>query len=174
MESPSETYPTQQELLARLHESYATFERALAGLSDEQMALVGADGWSVTDHLAHLATWERGVAGMLGHRSRWEVMGLDEATVAEGEEAINEALRQRSHGRSVAEALADFRGAHEEMVAALEAVDDETLRRPYHYFVPGEMDESDMRPIVRWIGGNSYGHYEEHLPWIEALVAGQG
>lgn len=31
---------------------------AIAGLSDEQMTERTLDGWSVTDHLAHLALWD--------------------------------------------------------------------------------------------------------------------
>ncbi len=46
------------DLLRHYRESRADLLDAIAGLSDEQMADPSIDGWSVKDHLAHLAVWD--------------------------------------------------------------------------------------------------------------------
>jgi hypothetical protein len=53
---------------------------AIDGLSDEQMTEPSLDGWSVKDHLAHLAFWDDIRAGEVarisaGHASAWRMTG---------------------------------------------------------------------------------------------------
>ena len=63
---------------------------AIDGLSDEQMAEPSLDGWSVKDHLAHLALWDdiradEVVRISAGHDSAWRMTGeQDEAYNALG------------------------------------------------------------------------------------------
>jgi uncharacterized damage-inducible protein DinB len=58
---------------------------ALDGLSDELMTEVSLDGWSVKDHLAHIAQWDDIRASEVvrisaGYDSAWRMSGeLDEA-----------------------------------------------------------------------------------------------
>jgi|SRR5919106_5049393 uncharacterized damage-inducible protein DinB len=65
---------TREELLA-----------AIDGLSDELLSEPSLDGWSVKDHLAHLALWDDVRAGEVarisaGHASAWRMSGAqDEA-----------------------------------------------------------------------------------------------
>ena len=61
------------------------FLAAIDGLSDELMAEPSLDGWSVKDHLAHLACWDDIRASEVvrisaGHDSAWRMSGeQDEA-----------------------------------------------------------------------------------------------
>jgi uncharacterized damage-inducible protein DinB len=63
---------------------------AIDGLSDERMTEPSIDGWSVKDHLAHLALWDDIRAGEVarissGHDSAWRMSGeQDEAFNALG------------------------------------------------------------------------------------------
>jgi uncharacterized damage-inducible protein DinB len=62
---------------------------AIQGLSDEQLTEPSLDGWSVKDHLAHLALWDDLRAGEVarisaGYESAWRM-------TPEQEEAINAA-----------------------------------------------------------------------------------
>src|SRR2546423_8722145 len=58
---------------------------AIEGLSDAQMSEPSIDGWSVKDHLAHLALWDDIRASEVlrisaGHESAWRMTGgQDEA-----------------------------------------------------------------------------------------------
>ena len=65
------------QLLTRMADAYEAMERLLATLDDAALSQVtDAAGWAVKDHLFHLAMWERGVAWLLGGRSRNEGMGM--------------------------------------------------------------------------------------------------
>ncbi|MBI5948167.1 MAG: DinB family protein [Chloroflexi bacterium] len=57
---------------------------AIDGLSDEAMAEPSLDGWSVKDHLAHLALWDEIRASEVvrisaGHESAWRMDAEQEA-----------------------------------------------------------------------------------------------
>lgn len=57
---------------------------AIEGLSDELMTERTLDGWSVKDHLAHLALWDDIRAGEVarvsaGHDSAWRMSGEQDA-----------------------------------------------------------------------------------------------
>jgi uncharacterized damage-inducible protein DinB len=68
---------------------------AIRGLSDEQMTDPSIDGWSVKDHLAHIALWDDIRAGEVarisaGHDSAWRM--TEEQDTAYN--ALGYALRQ--------------------------------------------------------------------------------
>jgi hypothetical protein len=85
--------------------------------------------------------------------------GLDE-----GVDAINAVVWEQRRGEAPAEALARLRETHGRLVARLEALSDEDFSRPYSYFQPDAADE--QRPVIEWIAGNTWEHYEEHLDWL--------
>ena len=68
---------------------------AVDGLSDEQMTEPSLDGWSVKDHLAHLALWDDIRAAEVarisaGHASAWRMTGEQDAAY----NALGYALRR--------------------------------------------------------------------------------
>src|SRR5438067_8869398 len=73
------------ELLQHYRQTREGLMSAIDGLSDEQMSEPSLDGWSVKDHLAHLALWDDLRAGEVarisaGHDSAWRMTGeQDEA-----------------------------------------------------------------------------------------------
>ncbi|MBC7872040.1 MAG: hypothetical protein H7Y09_14435, partial [Chitinophagaceae bacterium] len=48
---------------------------------------------------------------------------------------------------------------------------DADLMRPYNYYQP---ESAQAAPIIDRIAGNTFGHYEEHIPWMQAIVEGSG
>ena len=59
---------------------------AIDGLSDEEMTEPSLDGWSVTDHLTHIALWDELRASEVarisaGHDSAWRMNGEQDATL---------------------------------------------------------------------------------------------
>ena len=153
-------------LLERILRDWIALEQTFAGLSEEQMNVPGTGGWSIKDHLAHLAAWEQ---FMLQHhlqgRPEHEVVQVDEATWKtldeDGENAI---LHQRSQARSLVEVLAERRRSHEQVVATLEHTPFADLMKP-HY-----PDDPKARPLIEGVIGNTYEHYQEHRGYIEALI----
>ena len=70
---------------------------AINGLSDELMTEPSLDGWSVKDHLAHLALWDDIRAGEVarvsaGHDSAWRMTGEQDAAYNELGYALRRAL----------------------------------------------------------------------------------
>src|SRR5690349_16666891 len=69
------------ELLAKTRASWDKLNAYVATLNDKQLTqLTDAAGWTVKDHLIHLAVWEDGVWALLNKKSRPAQMGVDEAT----------------------------------------------------------------------------------------------
>ncbi len=147
------------DLLARMHSARAALETVLAGLDEAALAAPGPEGWSVKDHLAHLAAWERKVLANLEGRASHEVLGVPEAVYKSGDWVqINEYVRAPDKDRPVGEVLAEFRRVNRVMTQRVVELPDEQLF--------GADDG-----LLSNIAGNTYGHDEEHQPWIEAVLA---
>ena len=128
---------------------------------------VGADGWTVKDHLAHVAAWEHSLLALLEGRDRAGAMGLSEPL--EEIDSINEAIRKLHATDTGDEALGYFCDSHAQLMAAMAKLDDGDLEKPYSHYQPSEPDEK--RPVVGWVAGNTYEHYAEHIDWINHLLS---
>ncbi|MCB0156409.1 MAG: ClbS/DfsB family four-helix bundle protein [Anaerolineae bacterium] len=161
---------TKANLLARITPARARLEQAVAHLSEAQLAQPDAEtGWAIKDHLAHLAAWEGGMAALLRGQPRWPAMGLANISLAEQDtDALNEAIYAQSRHLSPAEVLVRFHDSHRQLLAALAGLTDEDLHRSYSTYAPDETDEDRERSVVWWLVANTYEHYQEHLPLIEA------
>ena len=152
------------ELLARIREARAALERTVDRLSEAQLTTPGAGGWSAKDHLAHLAAWEGKIVAVMEGRPAHEGLGLDEAAYrGAGIDEINARLHERDRNRPLPDVLAAFRQTHGRLLAALEALPEAELTRPYE-----SVDAGDV--LADGIAGNTYEHYEEHQATIEALA----
>ncbi len=162
---------TKSELLARIARGRVEFEALLGKSSDAQLTAPGKDGWRIQDHLIHLAVWELGVAALLRRASRFGAMGVDGVLLASGDfDAMNDAIYRQHKDKTLAEARAYLRDAQRAILDAIVALADADLQRPYAYFQPDEAREDGDEPIVRWIVGNTFGHYAEHAEWIQAMA----
>ncbi|MGH7762593.1 MAG: DinB family protein [Candidatus Dormibacteraceae bacterium] len=131
------------------------------------LSRAGADGWTVKDHLAHIAAWEHSLLALIEGHDRERAMGLSGSV--EGIDNVNEAIRKLHETDTPGEALAYFRDSHARLVAALEKLSDADLQKPYSHFQPKDPDEK--RPVVGWVAGNTYEHYAEHIDWIDHLLS---
>jgi hypothetical protein len=158
-----------QELLERIQRSRQALERAFSTFGPEELEETLSGGWSIKDHLAHLASWEIGVAELLRRRPRFAAMGVEEAAQRDlGEEALNEVIFQRYAGMTVSEVMIFFHEAHQQMLTALAELKDEDLFRPYADFVSGEAGgDPSQNPVINVIIGNTYGHFDEHRDYIK-------
>lgn len=155
---------TKAELLERIQGGYNQLEAILAPLSETQMTNPTVNGtWSVKDNLAHLTTWQdyalSQLQGVLAHKEPPEFMpGLS------GEDEINEHVYQENKDRPLAEVLAAFRASYQQVLAAVQATDEEILETPAPWSKSGD-------PLWPFIVGNTFGHYEEHggniQRWLE-------
>jgi lactoylglutathione lyase len=169
-EQKSDVPRSKEELLARIQTSRRTLEDSVQALSEDQLARRGPFGWSVKDHLAHLATWELGIVELLQKRPRFAAMGVEEA-VSEGktEDEINELIFRRRAHRTADEVMADFEEVHARMLQLLDNLDETALFQPYASYLP-EGSSGSQLPVIHWIASNTYEHFEEHHGYIRALL----
>jgi|GEM_PF-140828 len=169
-EQKSDMPRTKEELLSRIDRSRRELENAIRPLSDAQLTRRGPFGWSAKDHLAHLATWELGIVELLQKRPRFAAMGVEEA-VSQGktEDEINELIFRRRAHRTASEVMADFEEVHARLLQLLNTLDEEALFQPYASYLPEGTTGSQL-PVIHWVAGNTYEHFDEHRGYIEALL----
>ncbi len=168
----SDVEVTRAELIRRIEEGRRHLDQMLSTLTDEQLTTPGGpDGWSVKDHLAHLAAWETGQAAMLRRENRWVAMGYGETEPTDTDE-INAVIYKLNKNRSLPEVRAALDDAHQQLIRAINNLSEADLFKTYSYYQPQEPGEDDGQPIWPRIVGNSFGHYEEHEPWIKEVLAG--
>lgn len=156
-------------LLAKIQQGWDDFHIYLNSLSEEQLTTpTDAAGWTAKDHVMHLAVWEDSIIALLDGKRRDEAMGIDKAMWKRHDfDEINAVIQLRHQAKPLAEVLQAFDEVHQRVLARLEALTDDDLHRPYNYFQVGSSNEY---PVIGWITGNSYEHYEAHTPWIKAIV----
>lgn len=169
--SEQKTPPTMAELRAQMDAGLSSFLAALDRLDASQLVgPVDAVGWTVRDHLVHLAVWADGIATLLRREDRWASMGL--ANPGSGErdyDAMNETIRRQHVRRTPAEAREWLVAAHQRIATALEGMSDADLAAPYERYAPPFTGDSGD-PIWRYVAGDTFEHYAEHLPWMQAIV----
>lgn len=162
---------TQTNLMRHIAAGWDTLQAFLDTLSPAQMTQpVDAVGWTVKDHVIHLATWEKSLTFLPDGQSQRAGMEVDAATWASGDDAVNGALQARYRDLSPDEARRMHQQSHTRMLAKIASMTDEDLMRPYRDFQP---DSTSEQPIYGWIVGNTFEHYREHQPWM-AAIAEQG
>jgi len=171
MSHPATTHPhseTTAEVLGHIRASRAKLERLIAKLDEAALTRPGPDGgWSVKDHLAHLTAWRRMVLGYLDGRPQAEGLGIDPKISEDGSEAdINAALEAQHKAQPLGEVVAEFRRVYDALTARLEAFDEADWQTPYPLTPPSTNARQGN------IEDDTFLHDEEHLPWIEAVLAG--
>jgi carboxymethylenebutenolidase len=156
------------ELLDRIRTERAALEQTLARLSDEQLHSQVEHGWTVKDLLAHITAWEQ--VTLLVHLKNQpfeQAIKLDGARYGtDSIDVINEAFHKRDKDKPLPEVLAAFRQSYDQILAAVEAIDEARL---YSHYIPHGRTSGGQ--LVEWVVGDTYDHYREHRLTIEALSA---
>ena len=159
----------------RVQIDWAALEYAVASLSSAQLLATGPEGWSVKDHLMHIGDWEKAVTAVLRHRPQHDGFALNEATfvgLADDLDGLNDILYRRSKTVSLEEVHAQRRRAHAEILAALERLTDADIAQSIAaYGADSTNTQTNTRPLLNKIAGDTYEHYTDHTRWIKALVS---
>ncbi|TAK63259.1 MAG: ClbS/DfsB family four-helix bundle protein [Dehalococcoidia bacterium] len=106
-------------LLQHFRDMRAELLAAIEGLSDDQVSDPSLDGWSVKDHLLHLAAWDELRAAEVarisaGHASAWRLSG-------EQEDAYNALIYARRRDLSARQARWELEASHRQLLDAIAA-----------------------------------------------------
>ncbi len=159
---------TKAELIERIHRTQATLEELVASLSDDEMIAPAPDGgWSVKDHLIHLAAWDCALLGVLRGKPMGEAIGVDDAIYETGGvDAVNAVIYEREKDRPLPEVLETWRASRREVLALLETLSDADLyERP---FMPDVTAEAYA--IIHGVVDNTCAHDADHIEWIRAML----
>ena len=159
---------SQEELLRRVQHGWDALNEYLDKLTEKQMTEpVDAAGWTVKDHIIHLATWEEGLLGLLQRRPQYTGMGLEAGDWNKSNDEMNAMIQVRNRNMMLKDVLNALQDVHKRLVSQMQSMTTAELEKPYSYF---DANSTEERPVWAWVVGNTYGHYEEHTPWIAAIV----
>ena len=135
------------DLLAHYHQMRALLHEAIDGLTDAQMSEPTIDGWSVKDHLLHLALWDDVRASEVtrisaGHQSAYRMSDEQDAVY----NGLGYALRT---DLSAAQALWEVETSRQRLLGAIAAATPRGLDGSLY-------GESALRSA----------HKQEHAAWI--------
>jgi hypothetical protein len=161
---------TLADLNQAIDSSRARLETFLAALTEVQSSLQDDHGWTVLDHLTHIAVWEDSVAVLFRGKPRFEALGVDEAFYAEASfDEINEIVRKRSQGTQLGQARADWVRIHDELMGRIRSLSEAEVTRRVSDFFP-QAPRTDDRLVIDLLYENTAQHINEHLPWMQAIA----
>lgn len=163
------TSSDRNELKARIRQAWDEIEAIVRPLDERRLAAIPPDGgWSVKDHLAHMAVWLEVAAARVRGMPDNAPFGMDEMSfIAADIDGLNEAAHRLNRDRAPEDVLSDLRETHAGMLEIVEGLAEADLAGPARSLRPRARQE----PLITTIAANTYEHYEEHAGWIRALLA---
>jgi hypothetical protein len=159
---------TKAELLARIDERWAALQALIAPLSPQQLEKPLGDGWSPKVHLAHLAAWERSLTALLLKEDRPSAMGIPaDIWAGHDTDALNDVIARHAAPQPLFEVAQASSATHAELLDVLNDLSQEDLERPYSHYQPND-PPYNASPVIGWVHGNTWDHYNEHIGWLEA------
>jgi hypothetical protein len=160
------------QLIEYVTSAYNEVNALINSLTPEQIARKDHAGWTIRDHLAHLAQWQGGMSAALRYQPRYEAIGIDIATVQSmmpGDyDALNAKIAERTAHFTWDETRTLFRETHEDFLKVLDGLSYDDLQKPYFHYQP---DSDRFDPIMRWVNSNTYEHFMEHLGWVREWIS---
>jgi hypothetical protein len=93
------------------------------------------------------------------------------ATLGTGSyDEVNAHIQQQHKDLSLADVRRELEERSRAFVARIEAMPAEDLLLPYVQYNPYAQDETE--PLIEYLKGNSYDHYDEHIPWMRTTMEG--
>jgi uncharacterized damage-inducible protein DinB len=175
-EMTTQSKPNKSAFLQTYAKDRATLHAFINALTESQLSgPTDAAGWTIKDHLAHLAAWQLGIAVLLQGGKRWEAMGLTSAFVkkSEGFEPLNAALQRRHSKLSAREVLELLSNADAQFLFALSKLSSADLAKSYAHFSGEPPTKQTAQPVMGWVDGDSAHHFREHLPWMRKILSGE-
>ena len=145
--------PLMRNTLRRMDEGWAAFDERVKALRSEQLSdRLGEGEWTRKQMLAHITTWhELTTDRLLRFAEAGEPVGLPGD---EQEDVINARIARSSEGRTTGEIVMAMTDSHRRLRRAVSSMTDEHLAAHDGW-------------AAAVIAGNSFEHYEQHLPDLD-------
>ena len=162
-------YESIPELVIAIERAWRPYEEDIRALMPEQLEGPTDDaGWTVKDHITHVAAWEGGIRSLLQGEPRHGGMGISEDDLALDEDQINERIRQAHADMSAEDVVEESVLRHEGFIMELEALPDEGVYRKRSDYT--HQEDPDGVFFGEWAWDNSGAHYREHLRYIRRIL----
>jgi len=162
---------TKSQLLDTLQTERARWDALLNTIDEERMLQPDVEGaWSVKDVIAHIAAYEDWAASVLesAHSGKKFIVG-DEGEYRETTDSRNARLYEMSRYRDLSEVRTASQQTFQRLVAAIQALSEEDLFEPHRFDDLFDPFLKDI-PMVKLAMTNSYEHYREHIPPLQAWL----
>lgn len=170
---------SRDDLLRKVQSERDYWEGLLAQLDEPSKLLPGVGGteWTVKDVIAHIAAYERWMAGLLGADIA-PVLPFPPDLDGFDTDARNAWFYESYRDQSLDVIQDSAQEAYEALLAGIRDTDDETLNtlmvlNREEELVPAEPDGVYPYPPIllwEWIAQQSYEHYEQHYSAMEAWI----
>ena len=157
-EEPS--YMTGKDLIERATTVRTEFTSMWDGLTEEQMTQRpgSQDDWSVKDLIAHLTWWQ-------DHMVEWVELAASGGTVIR-KHTIDEANARTFNEKkdtSLEDVLAEWDASFPPFIALVEKLSDEQINDK-------SVATIEDKPLLHFLGGDTFGHYQSHWNDLEQYV----
>ncbi len=167
MESANDDYSQlpqdKAELMRRISFEWQALQQSFSGLSEAQMSIPDAGGWSIKDNLAHIMVWERYLhLHYLGRQPAHEVMGVGTADLEKmDQDQLNAVIYARNKDRPLTAILAEVNSTHTQVIADLDKMGFDEM------MVVRKEENPEKNLLLDEIIWNTYAHFREHRLTIE-------
>lgn len=154
-----------RELIANIQTERERLNAVLAQVPAERMTEPGVAGdWSIKDILAHLAVWSSRAVTLLFQVERGGKLQLPQSNSTDWQD-VNAQDYDAQKDRPLDRVLADFHGAHSQLIKRLQAWPDEKA-----LFDNGRFAALKNGALADYLWGDSGEHDAEHRAQIEAWL----
>lgn len=164
--------PTEKRaVLRQARQRWDALHALIEGLPVHEIEQPLGDGWSVKVHIAHIAAWEASTAALLQREHRGDALGVPrELWESEDTDAVNDVIAKRAAARDWVDIERESLATHNQLLTLVESMTQEELDLPYSDYAPYD-PPYNATPVIAWVNGNTWDHYNEHIAWITAGLA---
>ena len=163
------------QLAYNIEDDWGNLEASFASLNEGQLIQICDEhGWSIKDHLAHIAHWEECLLMMFLDVPYEETMRIPWGKYQVFED-VNEDMRRQWAEFSPKVILNRLHRVQQQLMAKLSLLSEEDLQIPTNQFFSNlwfpKNDNFGLRKMTDFIQAHTDNHYRDHTTWINQMLA---